>query len=96
MEPQYHRKNTSPPEADKTEDKTFKELVYNFMEHTTAHGIGRLAASRALLWKIFWSLVCIGAFVMFIYQATGLFKQYLSKPVVTSMSVTYKKVRLNK
>ena len=65
------------------------------MENTTAHGIGRLAASQTLFWKIFWSLVCISASGMFVYQARGLFQQYLSKPVATSVSVTFEKVRLN-
>ena len=62
------------------------------MDYTSAHGIGRLAASQTLFWKIFWSLICMGAFGMFIYQATGLFEQYLSKPVATSVSVTFEKV----
>ena len=32
---------------------------------------------------------------MFTYQGTELFQQYLSKPVATTMSVTFEKVRLN-
>ena len=91
MEPGYHQKSTSPPD-EKKESKSFKKLVQNFMDYTSAHGIGRLAASQTLFWKIFWSLICMGAFGMFIYQATGLFEQYLSKPVATSVSVTFEKV----
>ena len=94
MEPQSHQESTTPLEG-KTENKPFKDLVHNFMEYTTAHGIGRLAASQTLFWKIFWSLTCIGAFIMFTYQGTELFQQYLSKPVATTMSVTFEKVRLN-
>ena len=94
MELQCHQKSTAPPEK-KADNSSFKKLVLNFMGYTTAHGIGRLAASQTIFWKIFWSLVCIGASGMFIYQATGLFKQYLSKPVATSVSVTFEKVRLN-
>lgn len=91
MEPRYHQKGTAPRE-EKKESKSFKKLVQNFMEYTSAHGIGRLAASQSLFWRIFWSLICMGAFGMFIYQATGLFKQFLSKPVATSVTVTFEKV----
>ena len=94
MEPQSHQESTTPLEK-KTENRSFKDLVYNFTQYTTAHGISRLAASQTIFWKIFWSLVCIGASGMFIYQARGLFKQYLSKPVTTSVSVAFQKVRLN-
>lgn len=95
MEHQSHQRSNAPPE-EKAENKSFKDLVLNFMEYTTAHGIGRLAASQTLFWKVFWSMCCIGAFGMFVYQATGLFEQYLSKPISTSMSVTFEKVCLNR
>ena len=35
----------------------------------------------------------MGAFGMFIYQGVGLLKQFFSKPVSTSVSVTFEKVR---
>ena len=92
MDPRVERKNRASPE-EKKESKSFRKLVLNFMGYTSAHGIGRLAESKTIFWKIFWSLVCMGAFGMFIYQATGLFQQYLSKPVATSVSVTFEKVR---
>ena len=95
MEHECHQRNTAPPK-EKAENKSFKDLILNFMDRTTAHGIGRLAASETIFWKIFWSLICMGAFGMFIYQATGLFEQYLSKPIATSMSVTFEKVCLNR
>ena len=91
MEERYHKKSNSPSE-DKKDSKSFKKLAQNFMEYTSAHGVGRLGASETLFWKIFWSLVCMGAFGMFIFQAIGLFQQYLSNPVATSVSVTFEKV----
>ena len=94
METRSHKESTALSE-EKAANKSFKDLVQNFMEYTTAHGIGRLAASQTLCWKIFWSLVCIGAFGMFTFQAMGLFEQYFSKPVATSVSVTFEKVCLN-
>ncbi|XP_028411245.1 degenerin deg-1-like isoform X2 [Dendronephthya gigantea] len=75
----------------KKESKSFKKLVHNFMGYTSAHGIGRLADAKNLFWKIFWSLVCMGALSMFLYQFIGLFKQFVSKPVTTSVSITFEK-----
>ena len=91
MEEELHNDSTSPSEQKKA-NKSFKDLVQDFAGYTTAHGIGRLGASETLFGKIFWSLCCLGAFFMFGFQATGLFQQYLSKPISTSVSVTLEKV----
>lgn len=86
------QKNSIPSLEKKKESKSFKKLLLNFMGYTSAHGIGRLADSKNLFWKIFWSLVCMGALTMFTYQLIGLLKQFLSKPVTTSVSITFEKV----
>lgn len=91
MEKELHNDSTSPSQQKKV-NKSFKDLVQDFADYTTAHGIGRLGASQTLFGKIFWSLCCLGAFFMFGFQATGLFQQYLSNPVATSVSVTFEKV----
>ena len=75
--------------------KTLKQLLHNFMSYTTAHGIGRLADAKGIFWKIFWTAVCLGAFGMFLSQTIGLFKLYLSKPVSTTVKMTFEKVRVN-
>jgi hypothetical protein len=93
IDPQAQRKDGASSPQEKRESKSFKKLVHNFMGYTSAHGIGRLAESKTIFWKIVWSLVCMGAFSMFIYQFIGLFQQFLSKPVSTSVSVTFEKVR---
>lgn len=77
---------------DGKEEKTFKSLLHKFTGYTTAHGIGRLGESNTVFWKIFWTLVCIGAFGMFIFQAYGLFELYLARPVATSVKITFEKV----
>jgi hypothetical protein len=80
---------------EKKASKSFKTLLHNFMGYTSAHGIGRLAESKTIFWRIFWSLVCMAAFGMFIYQGVGLLQQFFSKPVSTSVSVTFEKVILH-
>lgn len=76
---------------DDKDEKTFKNLMLKFMGYTSAHGIGRLGESKTIFWKIFWSLICLGAFGMFIFQAYGLFTLYLSRPVSTSVKITFEK-----
>ncbi|XP_046838980.1 degenerin unc-8-like [Xenia sp. Carnegie-2017] len=75
----------------KKEGNTFRKLVLSFTRDTSAHGIGQLANSKTLLSRVFWSLVCMGALGMFVYQAKGLLQQYLSKPIATTVSVSFEK-----
>ena len=75
-------------------EKSMKKLIHKFMGYTTAHGIGRLGDAKNIFWRLFWAAVCMGAFGMFIFQVWGLFKLYLSKPVATSVKITFEKVRL--
>lgn len=78
-------------EDEDKDDKTFSKVVLKFMGYTSAHGIGRLADSKTIFWKIFWTLVCMGAVGMFIYQAYGLFELFLSRPVSTSVKISFEK-----
>ena len=90
MEPRSQRKHPASSQ-EKKGSKSFIKLIHSFMGYTSAHGIGRLAESKTIFWRIFWSLVCMGAFGMFIYQGVGLLKQFFSKPVSTTVSVTFEK-----
>ena len=92
IDPRIQRHKSSAHPKEKKDSKSFKKLIYNFMGYTSAHGVGRLAESKTVFWKIFWSLVCMGAFGMFIYQGIGLLEQFISKPVSTTVSITFEKV----
>lgn len=87
------KRKTSPYRDDNENSKSFKSLLRDFSGYTSVNGVGRLAESKTILWRIFWSLVCLGALGMFIYQAIGLFELYSSRPISISLSVTVKKVR---
>ena len=76
------------------EETTSKKILLKFMGHTSAHGIGNIAHSKTILWKIFWTFVCLGALGMFIYQVYCLFLLYLSRPISTSVQIIFDKVRI--
>jgi hypothetical protein len=74
-------------------NSSFRGIMSEFMGYTTGHGFGRLIAATSILWRIFWVLAVIGAFGMFVFEVIQLFKLFLSRPVQTSVSVTFEKVR---
>jgi hypothetical protein len=76
------------------EKENIPKLIRNFLGYTTAHGFSRLEGSKGVFWKVFWSVVCLGSFGMFVYQVHGLFELYLSRPVTTSVRITFEKVRM--
>ena len=84
MEAQQSKRNTN-------EKENIPKLIRNFLGYTTAHGFSRLEDSKGVFWKIFWSLVCLGSFGMFTYQVHGLFVLYFSRPVTTTVRVTFEK-----
>ncbi|CAB3990394.1 degenerin deg-1-like, partial [Paramuricea clavata] len=78
-------------ERNSDEKENIPKLIRNFLGYTTAHGFSRLEGSEGVFWKIFWALVCVGSFGMFTYQVRGLFLLYLSRPVTTSVRITFEK-----
>ena len=76
------------------EKENIPKLIRNFLGYTTAHGFSRLEGSKGIFWKIFWSLVCLGSSGMFTYQVHGLFVLYFSRPVTTTVRITFEKVRV--
>jgi hypothetical protein len=71
---------------------SFRGILVEFMGYTTGHGFGRLVAATTFVWRIFWTLAILGASAMFAMEVMNLFKLYLSRPVQTSVTVTFEKV----
>ena len=71
---------------------SFRGILVEFMGYTTGHGFGRLVAATTFVWRIFWTLAILGASGMFAMEVMNLFKLYLSRPVQTSVTVTFEKV----
>jgi hypothetical protein len=53
---------------------------------------GLIVAATTFVWRIFWTLAILGASGMFAMEVMNLFKLYLSRPVQTSVTVTFEKV----
>ncbi|XP_028411225.1 degenerin deg-1-like isoform X2 [Dendronephthya gigantea] len=74
-----------------SDKENIPKLIRNFLGYTTAHGFSRLEGSKGFFWKIFWALVCLGSFGMFVFQVHGLFEQWLSRPITTTVRITFEK-----
>ena len=72
--------------------KSFRDVIADFMGYTSAHGFGRLVATKSFLWKILWIMGILAGFAMFVLETMSLFKLYLSRPVQTSVSVVHDRV----
>ena len=72
--------------------QTTKELIREFCNYTTTHGVARLAETKTIFSRFLWSIFIMGAFAMFVYQTSGLFELYLSRPVSTVVQVRHKTV----
>ncbi|CAB3999173.1 amiloride-sensitive sodium channel subunit alpha-like, partial [Paramuricea clavata] len=70
---------------------SFRGILVEFMGYTTGHGFGRLVEATTFVWRIFWILAILGASGMFAMEVTNLFKLYLSRPVQTSVTITFEK-----
>jgi len=55
------------------------ELI-EFAQTTSLHGVPRVISARSLVARVFWSAVCLGAFLMFLANSASLLQQYRSYP----------------
>ena len=69
-------------------------LLSSFATSTTAHGVGRIAGSSDYKFKVSWFLVWLGVVIGFIFMVIKLSLLYKSKPVSTSISMSYEEVML--
>ena len=73
-------------------EKSLRGILVDFMGYTTGHGFARLVAATSIAWRIFWIIAVLGATGMFVHEVMNLFKLFLSRPVQTSVTVTFEKV----
>ena len=67
-------------------------VLRGFAECTTMHGVPRIIKAHSLPARIFWAVICIGAFVMFFWQTAILMQRYLSYPKKVNMEIIQKPV----
>ena len=63
-----------------TRKPTVKDVLWDYCESSTAHGLGRIAASRSRARRLFWAVVVCIVFSITIIQVTMLFSQYFTFP----------------
>lgn len=81
------------PEVENEEKKTevhkttFRSLIWNFCDYTSAHGLGRISGVKHWTRTVFWSLLFIGAVTMLCIQVYTLLNKYESRPLTTLVTV---------
>ena len=73
-------------------DNSVMHLLASFLEGTTAHALPKVMSSQSVLRRSFWLAVFLGAFVLFVYQVTVLFKTYYQYPVAVRMQIVNRRV----
>lgn len=79
--------------VDHKEHRTVKSVLKEFLEYSTAHGFGRLAASKGIYWKAFWVIAVIAIHITFWYHLIIIIRDYMNKPIATKVFMQRNKVR---
>ena len=56
------------------------------------HGVPRIINARSLTARVFWSIVCIGAFLIFLWTGANLLNQYYSYPKKVNVEIVQRPV----
>jgi len=56
------------------------EELKHFAQTTSLHGVPRVISARSVVGRVFWSTVCLAAFLMFLGNSASLLHQYRSYP----------------
>ena len=75
------------------QDSGITTLLADFASTTTAHGVGRIAASSDYRFKFSWLAVWFGVMISFTWMVVKLAILYTSRPVSTGIGVSYEEVR---
>lgn len=73
---------------------SFRSLIRDFCDYTSAHGFGRINASRHWIRTILWILLCVAAVTMTTVQLHMLYKKYQSRPLTTLVEIETATVRI--
>lgn len=87
MELQGTLSRDSLEEDSKGSGKTLWTLIKDFCDYTSAHGFGRIKASKNWFLTIFWSMLFVGAVTIMTIQVYTLYKKYKSRPLTTLIEV---------
>ena len=70
-------------------NRVFRE----FADATSMHGVPRIINARSQIARIFWTIICIGAFGMFMWQCAILLERYYSYPKKVNVEIIQQPVQ---
>lgn len=71
---------------------TINTALNNFASSASMHGVPRIINASSVPAKVFWSLVCVGAFLTFIWTGANLLNQYFSYPKKVNVEIIQRPV----
>ena len=81
------------PTTTPRQGRSAKELLHEFAQYTTAHGLNKIVESTGWARKLIWVAFCLSCFTVCLTEIMQLYKQYVDKPVSTVISVKEELVR---
>ncbi|CAD5118383.1 unnamed protein product [Dimorphilus gyrociliatus] len=81
--------NSTPTRRRRAVNRVFQE----FADETSMHGVPKIINAKSLPAKIFWSIICLAAFVMFIWQTGILLARFYSYPKKVNVEIVQRPVR---
>ena len=63
-----------------------------FADGTSMHGVPRIINARSLPARVFWSIICLGAFGMFLWQCGILLERYYSYPKKVNVEIAQRPI----
>lgn len=73
--------------------KDVHRVFHEFADITSMHGVPRIINARSVPARIFWSVICLGAFGMFMWQSAVLLQRYYSYPKKVNMEIVQRPVQ---
>ena len=72
--------------------RTVEQLLHNFAQCTSMHGVPRVINARSLPVRILWATISSAAFVLFFWQTSTLLQRYWTYPKKVNMEIIQKPV----
>ena len=73
--------------------KDVHRVFHEFADITSMHGVPRIINARSVPARIFWSIICLAAFGMFLWQSAILLQRYYSYPKKVNVEIIQRPVQ---
>nr|AWC68056.1 DEG/ENaC family ion channel ENaC4 [Platynereis dumerilii] len=95
MRNHYHNHSPRPLKPVRPNRKTMDvhRVFREFADSTSMHGVPRIINARSLAARVFWSITCICAFGIFLWQCVILLQRFYSYPKKVNVEVVQRPVR---